>query len=115
VRRQRFRLVLLTEGPELLIATVKDWKQRRAATEAKPLRGRIPKGLIPRQLMERKLATKRGRDLYRNRSCTVEPVFGQHRERGLDHFSRRGLEACQAEWAFENTCHNLMKLFCSGK
>jgi hypothetical protein len=26
-----------------------------------------------------------------------------------------GLEACQAEWAFENTCHNLMKLFRSGK
>jgi hypothetical protein len=77
VRRQRFRPVLLT-----------DWKQRRAVTEAKPLRGRIPKGLIPRQLMERKLATKRGGDLYRNRGCTVEPVFGRHRERGLDHFSR---------------------------
>ena len=106
---------LLHEGPELLIATVKNSEQLRAARQAKPPRGRIPKGLSPRQLMERKLATKRGRDLYRNRSCTVEPVFGQHRERGLDHFSRRGIEACQAEWAFENTCHNLMKLFRSGR
>jgi transposase len=106
---------LLQEGPELLIATTKDAKQRSAAREAKPPRGRIPKGLTPRQLMERKLATKRGRKLYRRRSSTVEPVFGQHRERGLDHFSRRGLEACRAEWAFENTCHNLMKLFRSGK
>jgi hypothetical protein len=44
-----------------------------------------------------------------------EPVFRQHRERGFDHFSRRGLVACRAEWAFENTCHNLMKLFRSGK
>jgi hypothetical protein len=65
--------------------------------------------------MERKLTTKRGRELYRKRSCTIEPVFGQHRERGLDRFSRRGLEACRAEWTFENTCHNLMKLFRSGK
>ena len=106
---------LLSGGPELLIATTKDAKQRRAAREAKPPRGRIPKGLTPRQLMERKLATRRGRVLYRKRSCTIEPVFGQHRERGFDHFSRRGLEACQAEWAFENACHNLLKLFRSGK
>jgi hypothetical protein len=38
---------LLPEGPELLIATVKDWKQRRAATEAKPLRGADPQGPQP--------------------------------------------------------------------
>jgi len=34
---------LLCKGPELLIATVKDAKQHRAAREAKPPRGRIPK------------------------------------------------------------------------
>jgi len=42
---------LLCEGPELLIATVKDAKQHRAARDAKPPRGRIPNGLTPRQLM----------------------------------------------------------------
>jgi transposase len=104
---------LSVEGPELLIATTKEARQR-AATSPAP-RGRIPKGLKPRQLMERKLATKRGRALYRRRACIVEPVFGQHHERGFNQFSRRGLQACRAEWSFENTCHNLLKLWRSGK
>ena len=40
-------------------------------------RGRIPKGLSPRDRMRRKLRTKRGRERYALRMETVEPVFGQ--------------------------------------
>ena len=46
--------------PELLIATTKDWKQRKAAREQGCPRGRIPKDLGLRERMERKLLTKRG-------------------------------------------------------
>ncbi len=37
------------EGPELLIATTKDWKQRKAARERGCPRGRIPNDLSPRE------------------------------------------------------------------
>lgn len=101
-------------GPELLIATAKGWRQRKAAQEHPP-RGRIPKGLTTRQRMERKLQTKRGQSLYRKRSATVEPVFGQHDTRGLGRLHRRGLGPCRCEWVFENTAHNVLKLWRSGR
>lgn len=100
------------EGPELLIATTKSWKQRKAARDAPPPRGRIPTGMPPRERMERKLLTTRGQALYRMRGQTVEPVFGQIKEpRGIRRFMRRGLSACQSEWRLIAATHNLLKLF----
>ena len=79
------------EMPELLIATTKDWKQRKMLREKGCPRGRIPKGLSPWDRMERKLLTKRGRALYKKRSVLVEPVFGQVKEgQGFRQFMRRG-------------------------
>lgn len=97
-------------GPELMIATAKGWRERKAA-EARPPRGRIPGSFTTRQRMARKLQTKRGQRLYRKRSATVEPVFGQHDTRGLRRLHRRGLDACRSEWSFENTAHNVLKLW----
>ena len=103
------------EGPELLIATTKDWKQRKMLREKGCPRGRIPKGLSPRDRMERKLLTKRGRALYQRRGVLVEPVFGQVKEaQGLRRFMRRGLGAAQSEWSLVATTHNLLKLWRSG-
>ena len=45
------------DGPVLLIATNKDWKQRQALREPPPPRGRYPKGLTARDRMERTLLT----------------------------------------------------------
>jgi len=103
------------ESPELIIATSKDWKQRKALQEQPPPRGRIPKGLSQRELMERKLRTKRGRALYKKRGIIPEPVFGQIKTaRGIDSFLRRGLTACASEWKLICATHNLLKLFRSG-
>ena len=55
------------EGSNLLIATTKDWKQRKALWGKGPPRGRIPKGLSLAERMERKPRTKRGWDLYSQR------------------------------------------------
>jgi len=100
------------EGPELVIATTKSWKQRQAAREQPPPRGRIPTGMPPRERMERKLLTKRGQALYRMRGQTVEPVFGQIKDpRAIQRFMRRGLGACQSEWRLIAATHNLLKLF----
>jgi transposase len=100
--------------PEFLIATTKDWKQRKAMREQGAPRGRIPQNLSPRDRMERKLLTKRGKSLYKLRGQTVEPVFGQIKTRGCDTFMRRGLEAVQSEWRLICATHNLLKLFRSG-
>ena len=99
-------------GPELLIATTKDWKQRKAMREQRAPRGRIPRQLSVRDRMERKLLTQRGRTLYKLRSQTVEPVFGQIKAvRDCGTFMRRGLEAAQSEWRLICATHNLLKLF----
>ncbi len=104
------------EGPEVLVATNKDWKQRKAQREQPPPRGRIPKRLTARERMDRALRTKRGRRLYKTRGCTVEPVFGQIKVgRGCDRFMRRGEQACASEWKLLCTTHNLLKLWRSGK
>jgi len=105
-----------TDGPECIIATQKDWKQRQATKEAGPPRGRIPEKLSLRERMERKLLTKRGRALYKKRGQIVEPVFGQIKTcRGILKFMRRGLEACAQEWKLICATHNLLKLWRSGK
>jgi transposase len=101
---------------ELLVAVQKDYKQRKACNEQPPPEYPIPEGLSPTELMERKLLTKRGRALYKLRSQTVEPVFGQIKEvRGFDRFMRRGIDACRSEWSLICATHNLLKLWRSGK
>jgi hypothetical protein len=61
--------------------------------------------------MERKLRTKWGRDIYAKGSQTVESVFGQHVNRGLDRFMLRGKDGAEAEWSLFSTTHNLLKLW----
>lgn len=104
------------EGPELFIATTKDWKQRKMLREKGSPRGRMPKDLSLRDQMERKLLTKRGRAIYRKRGMTVEPVFGQEKSvRRCDHFLVRGMRMVRMEWRLICGTHNLLKLWRSGK
>ncbi len=104
------------EMPELLIATTKDWKQRKLLRERGCPRGRIPKGLSPRDRMERKLLTKRGRALYKMRGVLVEPVFGQVKDgQHFRRFMRRGLGAAESESSLVGMTHNLLKLWRSGQ
>ena len=104
------------EVGEILIATKKDWKQRQAMREQPGPRGRMPSGLSLAGRMERKLLTKRGRELYRKRSPMIEGVFGQIKEvRGCNRFMRRGIKATRSEWNLICATHNLLKLWRSEK
>ena len=79
-------------------------------------RGRIPSQLSPRDRMQRKLQTRRGRQRYALRMETVEPVFGQIKQgRGFRQFLVRGLEKVNGEWSLICTGHNLLKLFRCGR
>ncbi len=100
-----------TSDCELIIATQKDHRQRAALRDAPPPRGRKPKNLTARERMDRKLRTRHGRDRYRRRGASVEPVFGQMKDRqGARHFSMRGLQRCRGEWNLQAAVHNLRKL-----
>ncbi len=101
-------------GTELLIATTKDHKQSKALREQGPPRGRIPKHATRKELMERKLRTKRGRAAYKERGSTIEPVFGQMEMRGLSRFQLRGKAKVRLEWSLWCTTHNLLKLWRAG-
>jgi len=101
---------LTIDAPEVLIATRN--RRKIPAEQQRAPRGRIPKSATPRQRMDRKLATKRGQQLYRKRAGMIEPVFGQIKHnRGQHQFLLRGLEGVNLEWKLWCTTHNLLKLF----
>ena len=97
------------DGPELVVAPANDRRLAQKLAEEGPPRGRIPRGLSARELMERKLLTKRGRALYGLRKV-VEAVVGQVKALG-DRFMRRGRRAARSEFRLLCACHNLLKLW----
>ena len=61
--------------------------------------------------MRRVLETDLGKQLYRKRQVTIEPVFANTKfNRRLDRFLRRGRSACRSEWRLITATHNLLKL-----
>jgi transposase len=66
----------------------------------------------PAVAMNAKLATARGRRLYKKRCATIEPIFGQTKHnRGMKRFARRGLDAVSSEWKLIAATHNILKLW----
>ena len=61
--------------------------------------------------MRAKLSTDAGRAQYARRKATVEPVIGQVRTRGFQHFSLRGLLKVRCEWLLVAATHNILKLW----
>lgn len=104
---------LADEKTELLIAVgssaaVEGRKHTRKRTNA-PQRG--PQAVAMRE----KLATERGREIYKKRSKSIEPVFGQMYERDLNRFLLRGRRKAALEWSLVCTTHNLLKLWRSAR
>lgn len=64
-----------------------------------------------RNEMRSRLLSPEGKELYKKRKQTVEPVFGQIKgARSFRQFLRRGQRKVGAEWAMLCTVHNLLKL-----
>jgi transposase len=64
-----------------------------------------------RAAMRAKLSSEAGRRQYARRKATVEPVIGQIRTRGFQHFSLRGLLKVRCEWLLVAATHNILKLW----
>ena len=62
--------------------------------------------------MNRQLKTEEGKDIYKKRKQTVEPVFGIIKEiLGFRRFSLRGEAETDAEWSLICSAYNLKRLF----
>ena len=114
----------VSEQPEVVLGDAGYWHTRQIqAIEERgievlvPPDGTMRDGIRPGwehgffDVMRRKLATDRGRELYAKRKITVEPVYGQIKHnRHIDRFMRRGRAAAQSEWRLVTATHNLLKL-----
>ena len=96
------------DGLRLLALLAKDPARRYVRTPQHALHlDRLPATARAR----RRLRHPRGRDDYKLRARTVEPVFGQLKTcQKLTMMSRRGLAACENEWLLACAAHNLRKL-----
>jgi transposase len=96
------------DGLRLLAPLAKDPGRHRTRTPQRTLHlDRLPATARAR----RRLLHPRGRDDYKLRARTVEPVFGQLKTcQNMTMMSRRGLTACESEWLLGCTAHNLRKL-----
>lgn len=66
----------------------------------------------PTEKMNKRLRSKEGKEIYKKRKQTVEPVFGIIKEiLGFRRFSLRGEEETNAEWSLVCTAYNLKRFF----
>jgi transposase len=99
-------------GPELLMPAYNLRKDRDADDARDQLGNRAPKPSSAKQRLQEELATERGQALYRLRSQSVEPTFGQIKDaRRCRRFQRRGQAAADSEWKLICATHNLLKLW----
>lgn len=70
------------------------------------------KSLSKIENMKRKLRSEKGKEIYRYRKMTVEPVFGIIKQAmGFRRFSFRGQEKVSREWGLVCLAYNLRRLF----
>ena len=64
------------------------------------------------EVMKHRLSTKDGKEKYKLRKQTVEPVFGIIKEAiGFRQFHLRGLENVNTEWTLVTLAYNFKRLF----
>jgi transposase len=97
------------EGLRLLAPLSKDTRSLRDGGD--PAGGRDLARFPETTRAQRRLRHHRGRADYRQRGRTIEPVFGQLKNRQqMTRFTRRGLTAVTGEWHLACAAHNLLKL-----
>ena len=100
------------EGPEVYCAVEKGHhgKTVEDLTDKGP-RGRLPANLSSKEKMARKLKTKKGKNIYKKRKETVEPVFGIIKSvMGFRQFMLRGIEKVNTEWSLVRVAYNFKRL-----
>ncbi len=85
--------------------------RRDEPPDADPAPARSSNRWPHRNRMRERLRSREGKEKYKLRKQTVEPVIGQAKfARGFRQFLRRGGDAVSAEWSLVCTASNLLKL-----
>jgi transposase len=100
------------EGPEVFCAVEKGHHGKTVDDlKDKGPKGRPPANQSGKQKMARKLKTKRGKNIYKKRKETVEPVFGIIKSvMGFRQFMLRGIEKVNTEWTLVRVAYNFKRL-----
>jgi transposase len=86
-------------------------KHHRVGQPPEPLADNATPAAQARHSMQTRLARPLTADLYRQRSWMIEGCFAHTKtHRGITRFSRRGLDACQAEWTLIHLAGNILKI-----
>lgn len=115
VNREAFtRLTAFTGAPQLYVSVHREDAHAERRYEYRPSETiKPPKTVTDPALaaMAEKLKTKEGRAIYRQRACTVEPVFGIIKQvLGFRQFLLRGLNKVSGEWNLVCLAYNLKRL-----
>jgi len=100
------------EGPDVYCAVEKSKHGRRVEDlKKKPPVGIPPETMSEKEKMAMKLKSQKGKEIYKKRKETVEPVFGVIKSvMGFRQFMLRGLEKANTEWALVRAAYNCKRL-----
>jgi len=100
------------EGPEVFCAVEKVKHGRKVEDlKKKPPPDEPPENMSAKEKMARKLKTDEGKNVYKKRKETVEPVFGIIKNvMGFRQFMLRGIEKVNTEWALVKVAYNFKRL-----
>lgn len=98
-------------GIKPYVATGREAHYKRVEDLLGNLPSEPPADASPKEKMAYKLATEIGKEIYRLRKCTVEPVIGIIKEiLGFRQFSLRGLKNVAGEWCLVCLAFNLKRM-----
>ena len=104
-------LALEQRNIEPYIATGREPHYKTVDTLLGAVPAEPPAEASPKEKMAYKLATEIGKEIYRLRKCTVEPVIGIIKEvLGFRQFSLRGLVNVAGEWCLVCLAFNLKRM-----
>jgi len=100
------------EGPEVYCAVEKSKHGRKVEDLKKKFPTEDPpENMSAKEKMARKLKSEEGKNIYKKRKETVEPVFGIIKSvMGFRQFMLRGIEKANTEWALVRVAYNLKRL-----
>jgi len=72
----------------------------------------LPENAPTKEKMKQRLKTKQGKEIYKQRKQTVEPVIGIIKQvMGFRQFLLRGIEKVNIEWTLVTLAYNFKRLF----